>query len=344
MEEDHNKAADEASRAPKAAPPSHPHLGVVHPLVLLSVVDHYHRLAKDTRNRVVGVLLGEEHRGVVDITNCYAVPFDEDLKNPNIWFLDHDYHETMAGMLRRVTANEKVVGWYSSGPGMKPNDLDIHRLFMNYCKHPVFIIVDVNPKDEGIPTDAYVGVETIMNEGEEPTLSFHHIGSEIGAQEVEEIGVEHLLRDVKDTNISSLTTQVHERLAALSGLKSKLEIIHEYLINLRNGRLKPNHHLSYQLQNIMNLLPTLRTPDVERSLASKTNDMSMVIYLSSIIRSILALHNLINNKISMSEKEKPKDATPESNGKESKEDSSAASSSKEAENSSSSSSSDKPSK
>ena len=138
-------------------------------------------------------------------------------------------------------------------------------------------------------------------EGEEPTLSFHHIGSEIGAQEVEEIGVEHLLRDVKDTNISSLTTQVvqspllslpcfvsgtemvhifqvsvcldpswdcpqvHERLAALSGLKSKLEIIHEYLINLRNGRLKPNHHLSYQLQNIMNLLPTLRTPDVVSS-------------------------------------------------------------------------------
>ena len=36
---------------------------VVHPLVLLSVTDHYHRVAKDTRKRVVGVLLGEVYKG-----------------------------------------------------------------------------------------------------------------------------------------------------------------------------------------------------------------------------------------------------------------------------------------
>ena len=32
---------------------------MIHPLVLLSVVDHYNRVAKDTSRRVVGVLLGE---------------------------------------------------------------------------------------------------------------------------------------------------------------------------------------------------------------------------------------------------------------------------------------------
>ena len=31
---------------------------IIHPLVLLSVTDHYNRVAKDTRKRVVGVLLG----------------------------------------------------------------------------------------------------------------------------------------------------------------------------------------------------------------------------------------------------------------------------------------------
>ncbi len=34
----------------------------VHPLVLLSVVDHYNRAAKDTRKRAVGVLLGERRK------------------------------------------------------------------------------------------------------------------------------------------------------------------------------------------------------------------------------------------------------------------------------------------
>lgn len=45
---------------------------VLHPLVLLSVVDHYNRVAKDTRNRVVGVLLGSSRRGVVDVANSFA--------------------------------------------------------------------------------------------------------------------------------------------------------------------------------------------------------------------------------------------------------------------------------
>jgi 26S proteasome regulatory subunit N8 len=45
---------------------------VVHPLVLLSTVDHYNRVAKDTKKRVVGVLLGESHKGKVDVTNSYA--------------------------------------------------------------------------------------------------------------------------------------------------------------------------------------------------------------------------------------------------------------------------------
>merc|ERR1711977_745879 len=82
---------------------------VVHPLVLLSTVDHYNRVAKDTKKRVVGVLLGEINKGVVDVTNSFAVPFEEDPRKPGIWFLDHNYHERMFGMFRKVNAKEKVV-------------------------------------------------------------------------------------------------------------------------------------------------------------------------------------------------------------------------------------------
>ena len=46
---------------------------VVHPIVLLSVVDHFVRVAKDIPNRrVIGVLLGTVSKGVVDVSNSYA--------------------------------------------------------------------------------------------------------------------------------------------------------------------------------------------------------------------------------------------------------------------------------
>jgi len=46
---------------------------VIHPLVLLSVVDHYNRVAKNTKKRVVGVLLGQWNPdNTVNVANSYA--------------------------------------------------------------------------------------------------------------------------------------------------------------------------------------------------------------------------------------------------------------------------------
>lgn len=47
---------------------------VVHPLVLLSVVDHFNRMGKiGNQKRVVGVLLGSwSSKGVLDVSNSFA--------------------------------------------------------------------------------------------------------------------------------------------------------------------------------------------------------------------------------------------------------------------------------
>ena len=75
---------------------------IVHPLVLLSTVDHYNRVAKDTNKRVVGALLGETYKGKVDVTNSFAIPFDEDKNDPNVWYLDHNFLEEMFNMYKKI--------------------------------------------------------------------------------------------------------------------------------------------------------------------------------------------------------------------------------------------------
>ena len=100
---------------------SAPKLVIVHPIVLLSVVDHFNRVVKDNRSkRVVGALVGNfsffpssslinyflgtynKKTGAVDVANSFAVPFEEDPREPHVWFLDHLYLEAMFGMVRRV--------------------------------------------------------------------------------------------------------------------------------------------------------------------------------------------------------------------------------------------------
>ncbi|KAG0728348.1 26S proteasome non-ATPase regulatory subunit 7 [Chionoecetes opilio] len=91
------------------------------------------------------------------------------------------------------------------------------------------------------------------HDGTPTSKTFEHVASEIGAEEAEEVGVEHLLRDIKD---------------------------------------------------MFNLLPDVTNHALIKSLYVKTNDQMLVVYLASLIRSIIALHNLINNKLANTDAEK----------------------------------------
>jgi 26S proteasome regulatory subunit N8 len=54
---------------------------------------------------------------------------------------------------------------------------------------------------------------------------------------------------------------------------------------------------------MFNLLPDIQDPVTVKSFSVKTNDELLVIYLSSMIRSVIALHGLIENKKMLRESE-----------------------------------------
>ncbi|KAI9230575.1 MAG: maintenance of mitochondrial structure and function-domain-containing protein [Piptocephalis tieghemiana] len=287
----------------------------VHPLVLLSVVDHYNRSARNTKKRVVGVLLGQppstsslggDEVGRVNASNSFAVPFEED--DQGVWFLDHDYVERMAAMYRRTNARETIVGWYHTGPKLRGADLAINALFKRYCASPVLVVIDVRPEAHGQPTDAYYAVEEIHDDGTPSTRTFQHLSSVVVAEEAEEIGVEHLLRDVPASSTSlgsrSLTTRLTNQLQALGSLRERLLQIQGYLEKVVAQKLPINHQILFHLQDIFNLLPDLTTPQSTEALAIKTNDSMAVIYLAALVRAVIALHGLVDNKVENREKER----------------------------------------
>ncbi|CDJ56702.1 26S proteasome regulatory subunit, putative [Eimeria maxima] len=209
---------------------------VVHPIVLLSVVDHYNRVAK-----------GDEWHA----TNSFALPFEEDNKDPNVWFLDQDY---------------------------------LQQLFIMF------------KKDMVVPAKAYCAIE-------EPTTSkafrksFVYVACTIGAYEAEEVGVEHLLRDTKNATTSTLATKVGDQLETLKMLARRLRLIADYLLDVAEGNLRGNATIIYHVQEIFNLLPDTSRPELQKAFATQTNDSMMTLYLATVVRSVLALHNLIDNKI-----------------------------------------------
>jgi len=301
----------------------------VAPLVLLSVADHYGRSGKSARKRVVGVLLGQNDGKNVRVSNSFAVPFEEDEKDPSVWFLDHNYVESMADMFKKINAREKLVGWYHSGPKLRASDLEINELFKRYTPNPLLVIIDVQPKEAGVPTDAYFAVEEIKDDGTTTTKTFVHTPSIIEAEEAEEIGVEHLLRDIRDVAVGTLSTRITNQLQSLQGLHLRLRDIGQYLQKVLDGSLPVNHAILGNLQDVFNLLPNLSTPkasshipngvdapvqnnsELAHAMSIKTNDQLMAIYLSSLIRAITAFHDLIENKIQNRQQQEDMEAKKE---------------------------------
>lgn len=137
--------------------------------------------------------------------------------------------------------------------------------------------------------------------------------------------MEHLLRDIRDVAVGTLSTRITSQLQSLQGLHLRLQDIGKYLQKVLDGDLPVNHAILGNLQDVFNLLPNLSTPkatskdlstvngmvnggigvsggssentELAHAMSVKTNDQLMSIYLSSLIRAITAFHDLIDNKI-----------------------------------------------
>jgi 26S proteasome regulatory subunit N8 len=163
-------------------------------------------------------------------------------------------------------------------------------------------------------------------DGTTTSKTFVHTPSIIEAEEAEEIGVEHLLRDIRDVAVGTLSTRITSQLQSLQGLHLRLRDIQQYLQKVLDGTLPVNHAILGNLQDVFNLLPNLSTPktsthipngvdapiqndsELAHAMSIKTNDQLMAIYLSSLIRAITAFHDLIENKIQNRQQQEEKEA------------------------------------
>ena len=108
-----------------------------------------------------------------------------------------------------------------------------------------------------------------------------------------------MLRDVKDNAVGSLSTSLTSQLQSLQSLQARLSDIYSYLSKVSRGELPQNHQILYFLQDMLNALPDLQGGEMGRMI----NDAHGVLFLSGIVRSVLALHALIDNKIKNRESE-----------------------------------------
>ena len=274
-------------------------LGVkVHPIALLSIVDHFERtVGNKQKRRAVGVLLGENNHGVYEVTNSYAVPFDEDADKPGVFFVDHSYHEAMFAMFRKINIKEKVLGWYATGSTFREHDLELNEIWARYAPFPVLLVLDVRATREfELPTKAFYSVRGVNEKGL-VVRTFKNIACSVDAYEAEEVGVEHLVREIKDLNMDSLQSKLGAKVGSLLALEKKVETIRGYLTDVLEGRRRQDPQIVRALHQIMSRLPKLLSEELKQVMSTRMNDNYLSIYVSSLVKGVINIHYLLNNRI-----------------------------------------------
>jgi len=82
-------------------------------------------------------------------------------------------------------------------------------------------------------------VEDIAGDGS-TVKKFAYLNSYMSALEPEEIGIEHLLRDIQDISVNSLSSKVQQKYTSLMAMIGKIQQIKRYLDQVLQKKIQPN--------------------------------------------------------------------------------------------------------
>lgn len=291
---------------------------VVHPLVLLSVLDHHTR-RQEGQLRVIGTLLGRRDGDKVEVTNCFAVPHAERGSEVAI---GKDFNRQMLALHLRANRNETVVGWYATsfpeaeeGYGQSQCIADtstlIHEFYADECADtvmdaPIHLVVDTSLISDTIGVRAYMS-SAITLMGEPLANMFHEVRLVLKSSESEKIVLNEMIKSLGDNQkgeddgkgavvVAKATKpdQGKNLQASMEKLLEMLETASEYAAAVVDGKMEADDVVGRQISDTLSNIPRIRPELFEKMFSDSLQDLLMVTYLSNITRTQLTISEKLN--------------------------------------------------
>mmetsp|Transcript_43061 Transcript_43061/g.131134 ORF Transcript_43061/g.131134 Transcript_43061/m.131134 type:complete len:324 (-) Transcript_43061:414-1385(-) len=294
---------------------------VVHPLVLLSVLDHHTR-RQEGAGRVIGTLLGSRDGDRVEVTNCFAVPHAE--RGDEV-AIGKDFNRQMLALHLRANRKETVVGWYatalpeggeeggSGGGGYRciaDTSSLIHEFYAGECDDdPVHLVVDTSLQTDAVSLRAYRSTP-VQVRGEPLANLFHEIGLSVRCSESERISVDRMINAQRrkdgggevEEEKKSLEEEEDEAAAlrmSMERLLGMLETASAYVDGVVEGKTPANDAVGRQIEDALSAIPRIRPEVFDRMFNDSLQDLLMVTYLSNVTRTQLTIAEKLNETLAV---------------------------------------------
>lgn len=299
---------------------------VVHPLVLLSILDHHTR-RQDSAGRVIGTLLGRRDGDKVEVTNCFAVPHAE--RGDEV-AIGKDFNRQMLALHLRANRSETVVGWYATAfPSNGNDDNDdsnatmetrcladtsslIHEFYAGECEDtvmdsPVHLVVDTSLVEDTIGLKGFISSAVTLN-GEPLANIFHEVRLLLKSSESERIVLDEMIRSLGGGGAKKLEGEEKKDESAgepsggslqvsMEKLLEMLETASDYVGKVVDGKLEADDAVGNQIADTLSTVPRIRPEVFDKMFNDSLQDLLMVSYLSNITRTQLTISEKLNSAL-----------------------------------------------
>jgi|EP01083_Nonionella_stella_P232284 translation initiation factor 3 subunit F len=291
---------------------------VVHPMVLLSILDHHTR-RQDGELRVIGTLLGRRDGEKVEVTNCFAVPHAE--RGDEV-AIGKDFNRQMLALHLRANRNETVVGWYATAFPNEDEDAEnsnnqydnnciadtsslIHEFYAGECEDtimdsPIHLVVDTSLVEDTIALKAYLSSAVVLD-GETLANLFHELKLVLKSSESERIVLDQMIKNLGASDDAETAIEEKKDVEAESGLRismekllSMLETASEYIGKVVDGEVEADDGIGRQIADTLSSVPRIRPEMFDKMYNDSLQDLLMVTYLSNITRTQLSISEKLN--------------------------------------------------
>jgi translation initiation factor 3 subunit F len=270
---------------------------LVHPLVLLSVLDHHTR-RQEGAGRVIGTLLGRRDGTKVEVTNCFAVPHAE--RGDEV-AIGKDFNRQMLALHTRANRKETVVGWYATvlpdtnGEMIADTSSLIHEFYAGECStlhSPIHMVLDTSLQGQQLKIRAYQSTPVTVRS--EPLANmFHQVPLTLTTQhDAERIVLDQMMSSSPNTKKSDDLTY------SMTQLYTLLEQVTTYVDQVVSGQQPANDDRGRQIAETLAAVPRIRPQDFDSMFHDSLQDLLMVTYLSNLTKTQLTIAEKLNATLS----------------------------------------------
>lgn len=285
----------------------------LHPLVIINISDHYTRAKvqltpKDkTIPRVIGALYGTQEGRRIEIRTSFEFVYEVDASTGNI-VIDVEYVQRKTEQYAQVFKNYEILGWYSTGDSIRSvQDSLLHQQVMAFNDSPLFLLCGTNYKNaKDIPLYIYESklatshAEASTTSGgatssAAPLFTWAELTYKIETEESERISVDFVNRMEKaSSDVSALVPHFATLSNAVDMLNDRIQILIQYLENVKCGKAPVNHKLMRQINSLIHRLPAVDSPKFINEYINELNETLMITYMATMTKGANQLNDVVD--------------------------------------------------